>query len=101
MTAWGSICRCGATTARAGTAWSGCANESRCWAGPSRSVGGLVGAPAWSRGSRRGKGEAMADQRISVVLIEDHGVVRDGLRLILEQLEDIELVAVEADGRDG
>jgi len=28
-------------------------------------------------------------------------VVRDGLRLILEQLEDIELVAVEADGRNG
>jgi DNA-binding NarL/FixJ family response regulator len=43
----------------------------------------------------------MVDQRIRVVLIEDHGVVRDGLRLILEQLEDIELVDVAADGRQG
>jgi DNA-binding NarL/FixJ family response regulator len=43
----------------------------------------------------------MADQRIRVVLIEDHGVVRDGLRLILEQQEDIELVDTAADGRSG
>jgi DNA-binding NarL/FixJ family response regulator len=43
----------------------------------------------------------MVDQRIRVVLIEDHGVVRDGLRLILEQHEDIELVEIAADGRSG
>jgi len=37
---------------------------------------------------------------ISVLIADDHGVVRDGLRLLLETQPDIRVVAVVADGRE-
>jgi DNA-binding NarL/FixJ family response regulator len=43
----------------------------------------------------------MDERKIRVALIEDHAVVRDGLRLILGRLADIDLVAVAADGGSG
>jgi len=39
--------------------------------------------------------------RIRVLLIEDHGIVRAGLRLILRDEADIEVVGDAADGREG
>ena len=42
-------------------------------------------------------GETMT---ISVVLADDHGVVREGLRSLLESQEDIEVVAEATNGRD-
>ena len=40
-----------------------------------------------------------SSDRIRVVLADDHAVVRDGLRLILESSGDIEIVGEAADGR--
>ena len=47
----------------------------------------------------------MADSPIRVYLLDDHDVVRQGLRFLLERTDDIEVVgesasAVEADGAD-
>jgi DNA-binding NarL/FixJ family response regulator len=39
-------------------------------------------------------------RRITVVLADDHAVVRDGLRLVLEARDDVEVVGVVADGRE-
>jgi DNA-binding NarL/FixJ family response regulator len=38
---------------------------------------------------------------IRVILIEDHHLIRQGIRLILEQADDIEVVAEAANGQDG
>ena len=43
----------------------------------------------------------MDDRRLRVLLIEDHGIVREGLRLILHNTRDIEVVGEAADGRTG
>ena len=39
-------------------------------------------------------------KRIRVLLADDHAMVRDGLATYLDQLDDIEVVAIAADGRD-
>lgn len=41
----------------------------------------------------------MAKKRISVFLAEDHGVVREGLKKLLESEEDMEVVGEASDGR--
>ena len=41
------------------------------------------------------------DERLRVVVIEDHGIVRDGLARLLGEEADICLVGVAADGRGG
>ena len=38
--------------------------------------------------------------RIRILIADDHGVVRKGLRLQLEQREDFEVVGEAADGRE-
>lgn len=38
---------------------------------------------------------------IRVILVEDHHLIRQGIRLILEQADDIEVVAEAANGQDG
>ncbi|MFE0705043.1 response regulator [Streptomyces sp. NPDC058872] len=43
----------------------------------------------------------MADQRIRVLLVDDHQVVRRGLRTFLEVQDDIEVVGEAADGAEG
>jgi DNA-binding NarL/FixJ family response regulator len=43
----------------------------------------------------------VADRRIRVLLVDDHQVVRRGLRTFLEVQEDIEVVGEAGDGRDG
>lgn len=43
----------------------------------------------------------MADTRIRVLLVDDHQVVRRGLRTFLEVQEDIEVVGEAADGEEG
>ena len=43
----------------------------------------------------------MPERRIRVILIEDHGVVREGLKLILQGTDDIEVVGEAADGESG
>lgn len=41
-----------------------------------------------------------APSRISVLLVDDHTIVRESLRLVLEVEKDIEVVAQAADGRE-
>lgn len=41
-----------------------------------------------------------SDMRIRVLIADDHGVVRKGLRLLLEQYPDIEVAGEAANGRD-
>lgn len=43
----------------------------------------------------------MEQQLLRVIVIEDHGIVRDGLRMILDDVEDIVLVGLASDGRGG
>ncbi|MFD5429488.1 response regulator [Streptomyces sp. NPDC127084] len=43
----------------------------------------------------------MGDKRIRVLLVDDHQVVRRGLRTFLEVQDDIEVVGEAADGADG
>ncbi|MEU9804162.1 response regulator transcription factor [Streptomyces sp. NPDC051000] len=43
----------------------------------------------------------MADTRIRVLLVDDHQVVRRGLRTFLEVQEDIEVIGEAADGEEG
>ena len=43
----------------------------------------------------------MADERIRVLLVDDHAVVRSGLRAFLELLDDIEVVGEASDGAEG
>lgn len=43
----------------------------------------------------------MAIPIIKVVLIDDHALVRDGIRSLLEESQDIEVVGEAADGRQG
>ncbi|WP_175408736.1 response regulator transcription factor [Streptomyces sp. TRM64462] len=43
----------------------------------------------------------MADKRIRVLLVDDHQVVRRGLRTFLEVQDDIEVVGEAADGAEG
>jgi len=37
---------------------------------------------------------------IKIVVVDDHGIVRDGLHLLIEQQEDMEVVDEAADGRE-
>ncbi len=43
----------------------------------------------------------MSTKAIRVLLIEDHGIVREGLKLILQGIPDVEVVGEAADGRTG
>ncbi|MYS08592.1 response regulator, partial [Streptomyces sp. SID6041] len=43
----------------------------------------------------------MADRRIRVLLVDDHQVVRRGLRTFLEVQDDIEVVGEASDGAEG
>ncbi|MCU0482995.1 MAG: response regulator transcription factor [Chloroflexi bacterium] len=43
----------------------------------------------------------MDEQRIRVLIVDDHGVVRTGLRVFLELLHDIEVVGEASDGSEG
>ncbi|HXI45000.1 MAG TPA: response regulator transcription factor [Candidatus Acidoferrales bacterium] len=43
----------------------------------------------------------MADERIRVLLVDDHAVVRSGLRAFLELLDDMEVVGEASDGAEG
>lgn len=43
----------------------------------------------------------MTDPRVRVILIEDHGVVREGLRLLLEHTQEITVVGEAATGTAG
>ncbi len=52
---------------------------------------------AGRRGRRRGTGESAA---MRVLIADDHGIVRSGLRLLLERQPDIEVVAEAADGAE-
>ena len=38
--------------------------------------------------------------KITVLLVDDHAVVRDGLRMLLQQSADIRVVGEAADGRE-
>jgi DNA-binding NarL/FixJ family response regulator len=62
-------------------------------------------ARAWPRAyrSRRTtlKGMDVTGDRIRVVLIEDHGIVREGLKLILQQAPDIAVLGEAGDGAGG
>ncbi len=42
----------------------------------------------------------MPAKRVRVVIADDHGVVRKGLRLLLEQYPDIQVIGEAANGRD-
>ena len=37
---------------------------------------------------------------IKIVVVDDHGIVRDGLHLLIEQQDDMEDVDEAADGRE-
>ena len=37
---------------------------------------------------------------IKIVVVDDHGIVRDGLRLLMEQQDDMEVIDEAADGRE-
>src|SRR3954451_17417280 len=41
------------------------------------------------------------DDVIRIILIEDHGIVREGLKLIMQQLDDIAVVGEAETGRGG
>ncbi|MEX0886144.1 MAG: response regulator transcription factor, partial [Phycisphaeraceae bacterium] len=41
-----------------------------------------------------------ATQRVRVMVADDHVLVRDGLVMMLEQIEDIEIVAAAGDGAE-
>ena len=43
----------------------------------------------------------MSDESLRVILIEDHGMVRAGVRLVLERTPDIAVVGEAADGESG
>ena len=43
----------------------------------------------------------MDEPRIRVLIVDDHGVVRSGLRVFLELLDDIEVVGEASDGSEG
>jgi DNA-binding NarL/FixJ family response regulator len=43
----------------------------------------------------------MANAKIRVLIIEDHGILREGIKLILNATPDIEVVATAETGRDG
>src|SRR5687768_11123680 len=47
---------------------------------------------------RGGRGEQM--KKITVLIADDHAIVREGLRLILETFEDIKVVGDAADGQE-
>lgn len=42
----------------------------------------------------------VADSSISVILADDHAIVREGLKLILQQHADIRIIAEAADGKE-
>ncbi len=42
----------------------------------------------------------MADTKVRVLVIEDHGIVREGLKLILQGMPDFEVVGEAADGQE-
>ena len=39
-----------------------------------------------------------ADEDVRILIADDHGIVRSGLRMLLEQQDDIEVVAEASDG---
>ena len=51
-------------------------------------------------GRRHGEAGEMGDERIRVLLVDDHGVVRKGLRGFFELLDDIEVVGEAEDGQE-
>jgi DNA-binding NarL/FixJ family response regulator len=65
--------------------------------GPAR-VAGLAAALA-SRSSVR-RGVAVSDEIIRVVLADDHGLVREGLRLLLNSAPDVAVVGEACDGAE-
>jgi len=53
-----------------------------------------------SRGHRSAQGhDGTGDDVIRVLIVDDHQVVREGLRFVLEQEPDVEVVGEAGDGR--
>ena len=42
----------------------------------------------------------MAESKLKILIAEDHGTVRDGIKMIVESQEDMEVVGTAADGRE-
>ena len=42
----------------------------------------------------------MVDSRIRVMIVDDHDMVRNGLTILLEAFEDLDLVGTAADGQE-
>src|SRR4051794_35682350 len=86
----------GPTTRRCARAASG----SRRWrSAPSGSAAGWRSGPRRARARRCGSRWRVAE-RIRVLLVDDHAVVREGLRTYLELHEDIAVVGEAADGEE-
>src|SRR3954447_12019973 len=86
----------GPTTRRCALTASG----SRRWrSAPSGSAAGWRSGPRRARARRCGSRWRVAE-RIRVLLVDDHAVVREGLRTYLELHDDIEVVGEAADGEE-
>src|SRR5260370_1917965 len=57
-------------------------------------------APSGLQVPRRRKSVSNSPARIRVLLADDHGVVRDGLRRLFEDTEDIRVVSLVGDGKE-
>src|SRR4051812_10692536 len=81
---------------------AGCRSASVRWAALSRSVRAASAAPGWKCDCRCAREmPAMTGAKIRVLLIEDHAIFRQGVRLILEATPDIAVVGEASDGEEG
>src|SRR5262245_33519277 len=80
-------------------AWSLCASEQNCWMERSNFCIPRMEA-RWCVSRSRGAGCLMPDEKISVLLVDDHSLVRRGFRRMLEDESDISVVGEAADGEE-
>src|SRR5262245_10299688 len=85
---------------RATSACKGCASAPGASAGssPSRAIRGP--APGWRCGSPRSRGDEMSAGKVRVLLVDDHPVVRMGMRGLIDAQPDMTVVAEAGNGRE-
>src|SRR5690348_7808868 len=76
-----------------------CASGPSASVPPSASTAGRAAAPGWRSPYPSAAGRApVADQKIAVLIADDHAVVRAGLRALIEAQPDMAVVGEAADG---
>src|SRR3989440_1762237 len=94
-----AVSRNGRSQAAPASESSGCASGPRCCAGRSRFTRRRQEEPRSSRNYHWRKGMQVERRPIRVMLVEDHNLVRAGIRAVIDGQSDIQVIAEATEGR--